>query len=48
MRSRLFQGLIGYTFLEGVCIRLTSHLHNYDMTHVMNMKVFMHVYENCH
>ncbi len=23
-----------------LCIRLTWHLHNHDMTHVMNMKVF--------
>ncbi len=28
----------GNTLLEGVCIRLTWHLHNHDMTHVMNMK----------
>ncbi len=27
----------GNTLLEGVCIRLTWHLHNHDMTHVMNM-----------
>ncbi len=26
------------TLFEGVCIRLTWHLHNHDMTHVINMK----------
>jgi len=30
----------GNTLFEGVCIRLTWHIHNHDMTHVMNMKVF--------
>jgi len=30
--------IFGNTLLEGVCIRLTRHLHNHDMTHVMNMK----------
>jgi len=30
---------MGNTLLEGVCLRLTSHLHDHDdMTHVMNMK----------
>jgi len=28
----------GNTLLEGVCIRLTWHLHNRDMTYVLNMK----------
>jgi len=27
----------GNTLLEEVCIRLTWHLHNHDMTYVMNM-----------
>jgi len=28
----------GNTLIEGVCIRLTWHLHNHDLTYVMNMK----------
>ncbi len=43
----------GITLLEGVCIRLTWHLHNHNMTHVswlwrchvMIMKVSCHDYE---
>jgi len=27
----------GHTLLEGMCMRLTWHLHNHDMTYVMNM-----------
>jgi len=36
---------LGNTLLEGVCIRLTWHLHNHDMTYDMNMKevLFMFV-----
>jgi len=30
--------IVKFTLLEGVCIRLTWHLHNHDMTYVMNMK----------
>jgi len=42
----------GNTLLEGVCIRLTRHLHNHDMTYVMNMKevlcMFMTTVIMCH
>jgi len=32
------KGIYGNTLLVGVCLRLTWHLHNNGMTHVMNMK----------
>jgi len=38
----------GNTLLEGVCIRLTWHLHNHDMTYYECEGSFMHVCDNCH
>jgi len=38
---------IGNTLLEGMCIRLTLHLHNHDMCPEYEGG-FMHVYDNCH
>jgi len=39
----------GNTLLEGVCIRLTWHLHNHDMTYGTKYEGgFMHVYDNRH
>jgi len=35
----------GNTLLEGVCIRLTWHLHNHDIEYEVG---FMHVYDNYH
>jgi len=44
--------LFGNTLLEGVCIRLTSNLHNHDMTYVINMKevlgMFLTTVIKCH
>jgi len=43
---------VGNTLLEGVCLRLTWHLHNHDMTHGMNMNevicMFMTTVIKCH
>ncbi len=48
----IFSKILGYTLLEGVCIRLTWHVHNHDMIHVMNMKevlcMFMTTVIKCH
>jgi len=38
----------GNTLLEGVCIRLTRHLHNHDMTCYEYEGSYVHVYDNCH
>jgi len=44
--------IVKFTLLEGVCIRLTLHLHNHDMTYVMNMKyglcMFLKTVIKCH
>jgi len=46
MHVYVYYYLFGNTLLEGVCIRLTRHLHNHDMTrHVTG---FVHVYDACH
>ncbi len=51
-KHNLYECNYGNTLLEGVCIRLTWHLHNHDMTHVMNMKevlcMFMTTVIKCH
>jgi len=41
---------LGSTLLEGVCTRLTWHLHNHGMTYVMNMKdvLFVTTVIKCH
>ncbi len=50
--SRQRRSAHGDTLLRGVWIRLTWHLHNNDMTHVMNMKevlcMFMTTVIKCH
>jgi len=38
----------GNTLFEGVCIRLTIHFHNHDMTRHEYEGGCMHVYDNCH
>jgi len=38
---------MGNTLLEWVCIRLTRHFHNHDMTCLEYEVGFMHVYDNC-
>jgi len=40
--------LMGNTLLEGVCLRLTWHLHH-DMTYVLNMKEVLCMFvTKCH
>jgi len=39
--------IFGNTLLEGVCIRLTWHLHNHDICYEYEGS-FMHVCDSCH